>query len=450
MSAQNFDQAKNDNHKHQEAHFEGNSQPHAACVPPELRAKILEQTEINLNKLRKEGKIKDHNGTLKNMGSLQWPLRAADHYDECGYYSVFQYFDHDLNFGSVKDWNCGTITYDVPGYNHRGTDIGITPFPWNMMNDDNVEVIAAAPGLIIQKQDGFYDKECNASSLDWNYILVRHADGSFAMYGHMKSGSVTSLNVGDQINAGDYVGIVGSSGASTGPHLHFEILDQSLASIDPYGGPCNSNGMTSMWADQHDYYDKGINRVMTHSAPPNNNTCPSLETTNEQILFDPGSSIYLGSYVRHAHPQDTFTITLLRPDGTNYWTKNHVPTQFYASYLFYYSMYIPPFEQSGVWTFSLETTFGDSCSTLFGIGVDEIGEIVNENACEEDAVLSGLILPESDPMKVEVANSINSTAVISANADMTYDAGNYVQLNNGFEVVPGAVFEAYIDGCDGN
>ncbi len=422
-----------------EIHFEGSSHNPSACVPLALRTKMIDELKTEISSLRKAGKLSiDNNPSFKNAGSFQWPLRANENYDKCGYYSVFQYFDHNPAFGAVQDWNCGTITYDVPGYNHSGIDIGITPFPWNMMSNDNVEVIAIADGQILQKADGFFDMECNASSLDWNYLIVQHADGTFAMYGHMKTGSLTSLEVGDQISTGDYIGIVGSSGASTGPHLHLEILDSTFDSIDPYAGPCNNQISSSLWADQHDYFDRGINTVKTHMAPPNNNTCPSLETINEQVVFEPGSQVYLGSYIRHAIPTDTYTVTMKRPDGSTFWTTNHTPNNFFASYMFYFSLFVPPSAPTGQWTLDLQSNYGDACSSAFIIG-----------NCDSDLTLNLPVVPSGVQVKEEAANSIISTAVINEQSDVIYDAGNCVELQPGFEVKQSALFEAFLDGCGG-
>lgn len=442
LSAQNVKEIKQDDSNYPDKsttkHFQGYNPTYGACISPDQRAKIVEDAKAEISRLRAKGTLMSDNASFKNVGSFQWPLRS-NNYDACGYYSIFQYFDHDPAYGSVQDWNCGTITYDVPGYNHSGTDIGIGPFPWNMMDAGNVEVIAIADGQIIQRVDGNFDMECNASSFTWNYLLVQHADGSYAMYGHMKNGSLTSLQIGDEISTGDYIGLVGSSGASTGPHLHLEILEAgSMNSIDPYAGPCNNQIGSSMWANQHPYYEKGINRVMTHSAPPNSNTCPSLATINEQTQFEPGSQIYLGAYLRHALPTDTYTMTLNRPDGTSYWTNDQVPSNFFASYMFYFSTYISNFEQTGQWTLNVESSYGDACSTSFYVG-----------DCDDDISLS---LPVPDGMvqpAVQAANSITSTAVINSGANVTYDAGNCIDLQSGFEVKQNAQFEAFLDGCGG-
>lgn len=53
-----------------------------------------------------------------------------------------------------------------------------------------------------------------------NLIVIRHADGLTSHYGHCNT---TSVRVGQKVLAGDVIGTVGSTGQSTGPHLHFEI-----------------------------------------------------------------------------------------------------------------------------------------------------------------------------------------------------------------------------------
>ena len=63
--------------------------------------------------------------------------------------------DHDEKIGSVKDYNCNDQSYDLlDGYNHRGTDIMLWPFSWNMMDENIINVVAATDGIIIHKMDG--------------------------------------------------------------------------------------------------------------------------------------------------------------------------------------------------------------------------------------------------------------------------------------------------------
>ena len=62
-----------------------------------------------------------------------------------------------------------------------------------------------------------------------NYIVIRHENGLETFYAHL---SERKVEVGDWVNAGDVVGLGGSTGRSTGPHLHFEVRYQGF-SFDP-------------------------------------------------------------------------------------------------------------------------------------------------------------------------------------------------------------------------
>jgi murein DD-endopeptidase MepM/ murein hydrolase activator NlpD len=53
-----------------------------------------------------------------------------------------------------------------------------------------------------------------------NFIVIKHDNGLTSHYGHCQE---TSVRVGQKVHAGDVIGTVGSTGHSTGPHLHFEI-----------------------------------------------------------------------------------------------------------------------------------------------------------------------------------------------------------------------------------
>lgn len=61
------------------------------------------------------------------------------------------------------------------------------------------------------------------------YVLVRHRNGLETLYGHL---SKISVEIGQEVRSGEIIGLGGSTGRSTGPHLHFEIRYQGL-SINP-------------------------------------------------------------------------------------------------------------------------------------------------------------------------------------------------------------------------
>lgn len=81
-------------------------------------------------------------------------------------------------------------------------------------------VVAAAAGEVIH---------AGPAGTYGNLVTIRHRDGSETRYGHL---SAVGVKVGDRIGAGAPIGAVGSTGRSTGPHLHFEVRHHGGA-VDP-------------------------------------------------------------------------------------------------------------------------------------------------------------------------------------------------------------------------
>ncbi len=64
-------------------------------------------------------------------------------------------------------------------------------------------------------------KEVGRNSGYGNTVVIDHGYGYETLYGHL---SRTKVTVGQSINRGDVIGLIGSSGASTAPHLHYEVM----------------------------------------------------------------------------------------------------------------------------------------------------------------------------------------------------------------------------------
>lgn len=62
------------------------------------------------------------------------------------------------------------------------------------------------------------------------WVKLRHADGTVTLYGHVNT---TLVSVGQRVMAGDQIATMGNRGNSTGPHLHFEVLQGGSERIDP-------------------------------------------------------------------------------------------------------------------------------------------------------------------------------------------------------------------------
>ncbi len=287
---------------------------------------------------------------------FQLPVRENPPLNDPGYFTISAYFDHDSLFPDhILDYACGDLTYDLAdGYNHSGTDIFIWPFPWKKMDEDAIEVVAAAPGILYYKQDGNFDQHCEITNDDWNGCAVLHADGSTSWYIHLKKNSLTTKSVGEIIETGEYLGVVGSSGRSLSPHLHFEIYDPDGNLMDPFKGDCNNTSSVSMWEDQLPYKERGINRISTNSSIPELENCPEIEVVHESEVFTPGDTIYLLTYFKNIFTGDQLSLNLRRPDNSIYaswtWTSNW---PFYAaSWLYFYAVLNN--ENYGNWTFEAE------------------------------------------------------------------------------------------------
>lgn len=89
--------------------------------------------------------------------------------------------------------------------------------------------IAAQYGAEVVAADGGNVTVATYSSSYGNYVMIYHADGSSTLYAHMSS---LAVSAGETVNQGDVIGYVGSTGNSTGPHLHFEVRVNG-STVDP-------------------------------------------------------------------------------------------------------------------------------------------------------------------------------------------------------------------------
>ncbi|MFZ1592578.1 MAG: M23 family metallopeptidase, partial [Chitinophagales bacterium] len=285
-------------------------------MSPEQRATIFQMLEENEAKLQAEGKLPMVYNKTATV-ALQFPLAWNDGFEGYNFYAISNYVDHDNAYpNSLEDWNCGERTYDTEsGYNHQGIDYFLWPFDWNLTNAGAVKIVAAAPGTIVGKYDGNFDQNCAFNPGSWNAIYVKHTDGSTAWYGHMKKSSLTAKGLGETVEVGEYLGTVGSSGNSTGPHLHFEMYNDDNNLIDPFEGTCNTMNVDTWWADQDPYIKPEINRVQTHSAPPEFMPCPEPAITHESNNFMPGSECYFVFYAKDLSPTDLCNLTITKADG---------------------------------------------------------------------------------------------------------------------------------------
>jgi murein DD-endopeptidase MepM/ murein hydrolase activator NlpD len=341
-----------------------------APLSAEARATIEARVAASRDSLRRLGLL-PATPARGAVTPLAWPIRAAAGVTDPGVHGISNFVDLNPALGALLDYSCGARTYDQPsGYNHAGIDIFTWPFGWQKMDRSEVEIVSAADGVIVAKFGGRPDRSCTFNGNTWNAVYVEHADGSIAWYGHMKNGSLTTLPVGAAVSTGDYLGVVGSSGNSTGPHLHFELRNAEGQITEPFAGACNTAVPASWWVDQRPYFDGAVNAARTHSAPPVFPTCPqTVEQTNEADAFAPGATVITAAYLRDVQPEQPIDLTFRRPDGSALyeWTFNANVTQFWPAVYWYWEIDLPADAPMGTWTWEVGFN-GTSDTHAFNVG----------------------------------------------------------------------------------
>ncbi len=138
----------------------------------------------------KQGNIYSwYSGGTYYQGSFIWPTRGAN--------SISSYYGY--RNPSISGW----------GF-HGGIDI-VTGYG----NSSGVPVVAAASGTVVTAIRGY--------SGYGHTVVIDHGGGLRTRYAHMQPGSLT-VYVGQKVSMGQQIGRIGSTGNSTGPHLHFEVL----------------------------------------------------------------------------------------------------------------------------------------------------------------------------------------------------------------------------------
>jgi murein DD-endopeptidase MepM/ murein hydrolase activator NlpD len=141
---------------------------------------------------------------------VPWAVSPYDHF----------YFARPIAADNVN-WPLAEYRYGgvffAPNIVHTGVDIDA---------DEGTQILAAAPGTVVSADWGLYtEAPGNITDPYGQAVVLRHDFGYkdqtlFTVYAHM---SKIIAVVGQHVETGDVLGLVGDTGATTGPHLHFEV-----------------------------------------------------------------------------------------------------------------------------------------------------------------------------------------------------------------------------------
>jgi hypothetical protein len=129
--------------------------------------------------------------------------------------------------GTIVDGAVGTGTFIWPANNHWLSGYDYSP----STNHFGIDIAGGLGDAIYASDSGVV---VYAGWNDWGYgnvVVIDHDGGWQTLYAHM---SVLNVGCGTSVNQGDVIGYFGSTGNSSGPHLHFEMLSETYGKVNPW------------------------------------------------------------------------------------------------------------------------------------------------------------------------------------------------------------------------
>jgi murein DD-endopeptidase MepM/ murein hydrolase activator NlpD len=221
---------------------------------------------------------------------------------------------------AAKDYNCGDLTYDA----HNGTDIRVRDY---VAMERGVSVIAAAPGRVRRLRDGEPDVNLRVIGAEavkgresGNFVVIDHGGGWATIYGHLKKGSV-AVRVGQEVAAGAHLGLIGLSGKTEFPHVHFGV-HFGREPVDPFVGRREWTGCglgpDPLWGTAAlaalAYRPTGILGSGFSAAKPEAEAARRGEHRAERLARD-AAAIVFWTDVFGIHEGDVTTARIVGPDG---------------------------------------------------------------------------------------------------------------------------------------
>lgn len=201
----------------------GENEESQAALEKELKEYFelqKKQAEANNNKQNNSSSTNNNNSSSNNTSSSSnKPNNNSNNNSD----NISNNTTQSPSYGEYV-WPCpgfyyliSTFDEDRGSSNHGALDIAGSGIY-------GAQVIAAREGTVVSSFNGCthdYGKSesCGCGGGYGNYVVIEHSDGKTSLYGHL---SAVYVSYGDYVSTGQLIGLVGSTGYSTGPHLHFE------------------------------------------------------------------------------------------------------------------------------------------------------------------------------------------------------------------------------------
>lgn len=251
----------------------------------------------------------------REQGGLQLVVPVAcDMARDC---SIQKYVDRAAGPERL-DYRCGSLTTD----GHRGTDLRLRRFE-DMERD--VKILAAAAGTVLRVRDAMPDVSTKQAVAPlppdrWagNAVVIGHGDGWETQYSHLRRGSLR-VRPGQSVPAGAELGVMGLSGQTEFPHLHFDVRHKGEV-VDPFAadmrGGCGKTSRT-LWttaAAQMLAYRPTVLLAAGFVTAPTNIEANIQKLEPDGAMTNPDTLILWGN-VSGVQSGDVETFHILAPNG---------------------------------------------------------------------------------------------------------------------------------------
>jgi len=210
--------------------------PNAACVPAHLSHRVTTSVVSPTGQTETFTVIDDPIRVIRREPVvLSPPIRGNGWLNANGCCRNLGAHRAAFNPINGKFWQSETFAIDftevnAQGIGHSGDGSQLDQYPYY-----GTDILAAKGGKVVEVVTDLPDQIPNQDPVGvtletaaGNHVIIDMGNGQYALYAHLKPFSAT-VQVGDVVEDGQKIGQLGNSGSSTGPHLHFQVMDRPSA-----------------------------------------------------------------------------------------------------------------------------------------------------------------------------------------------------------------------------
>jgi len=135
-----------------------------------------------------------------------------------------KYKRHNNVFLYTLPYKINTSQVVTQGFNGKFSHKGNSRYAIDFGLKVGTRIYASRGGVVVMlKNDGSTNGTQEKHKKEANFITIKHNDGTYAKYAHLKKGGV-KVTVGQKVSQGEFIGYSGNTGYTNGPHLHMVVF----------------------------------------------------------------------------------------------------------------------------------------------------------------------------------------------------------------------------------